>query len=193
MAAVAGGLAAGVALTVGIAGVNRGTHATQRIRRVAETVPSDLASSYRFLISAASTTPPGSLGRDLGLVGAGYGVSPSLGRDAGSVGAQHLWMVPGSSGSCLWLAGGGSACGPNALIARQGVWLMLVPVSGTAPTVYGIVPNGATVAGEAANVVQSGNAVMVTPSSSRAGRFTVRTQRGATVSMTVPATTGHPQ
>lgn len=198
VAVVACGVAAGIALTVGVAaGSNQRTPttlATQTTSRVAATVPSDVASSYRFLASSSSTGLPTSLASSLGWA-AGYGVNPSLGRKAGSVGTQHLWLVPGSSQTCLELDSGGSACGSNALVEQRGVWLMLKPVSGAAPTLYGIVPDGATVSGEAAsaNVSQSGNTVMVTPSSSTPGHFVLHTASGAKVDMTVPAATGQPQ
>ena len=70
---------------------------------------------------------------------------------------------------------------------------MLVPVTGAAPTVYGIVPDGTTVSGHAAEVTQSGNAYMVRPSSRRPGRLRVHTQRGVTVAITIPVATRHPQ
>lgn len=200
VAVVGSGVAAGIALTVGVAeGSNRAattTRATQRqaAPSVAETVPTGLAASYRVLTSSSSATLPTSLTSDLGWTGS-YGANPSLGREAGSIATEHLWLVPGDSGSCLEVDSGYSACGSNALVEQQGIWLILKPVSGAAPTMYGVVPDGATVSGDSASarVSQSGNAVMVTPNSSTAGRFTIHTASGTTVDMTVPAATGHPQ
>lgn len=192
VAVVACGVAVAIALVVGVAdGSSR--HGQDRSAGAVKTVPRDLASSYGFLTSPSSTVLPRGLGSAVVGLPGGYGINPSLGREAGSVGLHHLWLIPGRSGSCLVLAAGGSACGPNAFIARQGVWLMLVPVTGAAPTVYGIVPDGASVSGHAARMSQSGNAFMVRPSSRTAGRFTVRLDGGATVSTTVPAATGLPQ
>ena len=115
------------------------------------------------------------------------------GREVGTIGRERLWLEVGSFRSSLEIDGGGAACGPNRLIARQGIFLTLVPVSGAAPTAYGIVPDGATVTGRAAAVTQSGAAYMVRPSSRQPGRFTVRTIRGGTVTMTIPPATGDPQ
>lgn len=200
VAVVGSGVAAGIALTVGVAeGSNQAvttTRATQRqvAPNVAGIVPSGLAASYRFLTSSSSAALPTSLTSDLGWTGS-YGANPSLGREAGSIGTEHLWLVPGDSGSCLELDSGYSACGSNALAEQQGVWLILKPVSGATPTMYGIVPDGATVSGDSASasVSQSGNAVMVMPTSTTAGQFTIHTASGTSVDMTVPAGTGQPQ
>ena len=192
MAVVACGVAVAIVLVVGVAdGSSR--HGQDRSAGAAKTVPRNLASSYGFLTSPSSVVLPRGLGSAVVGLPGGYGINPSLGREAGSVGTHHLWLIPGRSGSCLELADGGSACGPNAFVARQGVWLMLVPVTGAAPTVYGVVPDGASVSGHAARVSQSGNAFMVRPSSRRAGRVTVHLASGASVSVAVPAATGHPQ
>jgi hypothetical protein len=197
VAVVASGAAVGIALVVGVAdGSNRPsamTPTTQRTARVAETVPSDVASSFHFLTSTSSTPLPTSLASDLG--SAAGGVSPSLGRAAGSVGNQRLWLIPGSSQTCIETNSGYSACGSNTLLEQRGLWIMLKPVSGAAPTMYGIVPDSATVSGDAvsAKVAQSGNAVMVTPSSNTPGPFAIHTANGATADMSVPAATGHPQ
>ncbi len=129
-----------------------------------EKLDRDLASSYRVLTSPSSARLP-----------------------------KRLWLVPGRLRSCLELDHDGSACGPTSLIARQGVWVMLMPVTGAAPTIYGIVPDGATVSGAAAKVAQSGNVYTVRPSSRRTGHFTIRFKRGLTVTMPIPAATGRPQ
>jgi len=195
-AVVACGGAVGIALTVGVAvGSNQAASPTTTrtaLSAAATVPPSDLASSYRFLTAASSTPLPTSLASNLGWASS-YGISPSLGRDAGSIGTERLWLVPGSSGSCLELSDGGSVCASNPVAEQRGLWLMLQPVSGAAPTVFGIVPDGATVSGDSASISRSANAVMVTPSSSAPGQFTVHAADGATVSMPVPAATGHPQ
>lgn len=190
------GAAAGIALTVGLTAGNHAGTPTTLIRQTTSssprTVPSDLGLAYGFLTSASSAGMPASIASNLGWPGA-HGVNPALGREAGSVGTERLWLVPGRSESCLELDAGDSACGSNELVERQGVWLMLKPVSGAAPSVYGIVPDGTTVSGNAATVLRSGNAVKVTPSSSSAGQFAIRTASGVTVDMPVPTATGHPQ
>ena len=193
---VACGVTVGIALTVGVAtGSNQENPATsQTASSMAKAVTSGLASSYGFLTSPSATAMPASLGSDLGWAG-GYGVNPSLAREAGIAGGEYLWLVPGSSETCLELDSGYSSCGSNTLVQKQGVWLELKPVSGAAPTMYGIVPDGATVSGDAASatVSQSGNAVMVTPSSSTPGQFAIHTSSGATVDMSIPGAAGAPQ
>jgi hypothetical protein len=189
VAAVAAGIIA-IALVVGDgSNAHRSEHSAHP---TALPVPTDLTSSYRFLTSASATRRSAGFVRGVsGVPGGSVVVSP--GREAGAIGRERLWLVPGKSKSCLEIDDGGSACGPTSLIARQGVWLMLVPVTGAAPTVYGVVPDGATVTGRAAKVTQSGNVYMVSPTSRRPGRFTVHTKRGATVATTIPPATGHPQ
>jgi hypothetical protein len=199
VAVVASGLAAGIALAVGVA---EGTsppasaptvvHAKSSL--AAQTVPSAIATSYRFMTSGSSTAAPTTLATSLNWP-AGYGLNASLTRRAGSVGGQALWMVPGTADSCIELDAGGSACGRNALVEQQGLWIMLRPVSGAAPTLYGIVPDGASISADAssASVARDGNAVMVTAASSAPGRFTLNTASGAGISMLVPAATGQPQ
>ncbi len=78
--------------------------------------------------------------------------------------------------------------------------MMLVPVSGAAPTVsgaaptvYGIVPDGATVSGRGAKVARARNAFMVRPTARHPGTFTIRTTHGATVTTAIPSATGHRQ
>ena len=155
------------------------------------TVPRVLASSYRFLTSASTLRRPAGVVRVKGVPGGEVVVS--AGREAGTIGHEQLWMVLHRSQSCIEIDDGGSACGPNWLVARQGILLMLVPVSGAAPTIYGIVPDGAKVTGQAAAVTQSRNVYTVRPTSRHPGRFTIRTARGRTVTTTIPAATGHPQ
>jgi hypothetical protein len=182
-----------VAAALGVGG-GRSAHGTRRSERLTArvgVVPSDLASSYRVLTSTSVLRRPGGMIRVSGVAGGKVVVSP--GREVGAIGRERLWLVVGRSQSCLELDDGGGACGANGLIARQGVLTMLVPVSGAAPTVYGIVPDGATVSGRGARVMQSGNAYMVRPASHRPGDFIVRTGSGAMVTMTIPPATGQPQ
>lgn len=194
-AAVAGcGAAAGIALTIGGADAQQ-TASARTSSNTAHTVPSGLSAAYRFLTSGSSKVMPKNLGSNVVGLPGGYGVNPSLGREAGSIGTERLWLVPGRAGSCLLLGSGSSACGPNAFIERRGVWIMLMPVTGAAPTLYGIVPDGATVSDNpvTTKMSRSGRAFMVTPRSKAPGRFTIQTASGATINTTVPAPTGHPQ
>jgi hypothetical protein len=96
-----------------------------------------------------------------------WGVNPDLSRFLGAVDGTRIWLVPGSIGSCIYgPGGGGSACGPNGPIVEQGILLALVPVNGSAPSIVGVVPDGATVTatntnGLPAPVLRSGNAYAI--------------------------------
>jgi len=200
IAIVSCGVAVGIALAVGVAsGSTQGSQdphpgATRAASSVIATVPAELSSSFALLTSETSAVMPTSLAANLGWA-ADDGVNPSLGREAGDVGSERLWLVPGSSESCIELDSGYSGCGSNALVEQQGVWVILKPVSGAAATMYGIVPDGASVLSDAnsANVSQSGNAVVVTSSSSAMGQVTVHPASGPSVQLTVPPGTGQPQ
>ncbi len=182
-----------VAVTVSIAvGVADGQHEPgAEGSGHAGTVPRALASSYRFLTSASTPRRPTGVVRVKGVPGGEVVVSRGI--EAGTIGHERLWMVLHRFQSCIELDDGGGACGANWLVARQGLLVMLVPVSGAAPTIYGIVPDGAKVTGRAAAVTQSGNVYTVRPTSRQTGHVTIRTARGRTVSMTIPPATGHPQ
>lgn len=193
-AVVACGTAVGIALTVGVALGSNDQPAQSHIRGSVvstQAVPSDLASSYGFLTSPSAIALPAGLTSQID--GSGYGINPSLGREAGSVKTERLWLIPGSSGSCIEIDDGGSACGSNTLVEQQGAWLILQPVSGATVTVYGIVPDGATVSGDGASVSRSANAVMVAPNSSAPADFTIHTAGGANVTLPIAAATGQPQ
>lgn len=198
-ATLASGVAVGIALAVGVATGSPGQSSSMRppahkASSLAPAVPSALANSYKFLTQTSSSAMPSSLARDVGWA-ATAGVNAALAREAGVVGNQDLYLVPGASDTCLELSTGGGSCGTNAVVAEQGAWLILKPVSGAAPTEYGIVPDGSTVtpATASTHVSQSGNAIMATSSTSTAGELTIHTASGQTVDIAVPAGTGKPQ
>lgn len=196
---VVAGITVGIVLAVGVAfgsdrqGANANHRRQHQAVQRAEILASDIASSYGFLTASSSVQLPASLASDLGP--AAGAVTPTLAREAGSVGGQRLWFVPGSSESCIEVDSGASACGSNAFAERQGLWIILRPVSGAAPTEYGIIPDGATVSGDAtsAAITTAGNGVMVTPRSSAPGTFAIHTAGGSSVDMSVPPATGEPQ
>lgn len=204
IAVAASGAAIGIVLAVGVAeGNNHGTNhrvvgkaASRPVGHVATaTVPASLAASYSFLSSPSSTAMPASLDSNVDFAATQYGAESSLAREAGVVGSHQMWLVPGNSGSCIELDSGYAACGSNSVVESQGVWVMLQPVTGAAPTLYGIVPDGATVSAAAgsATVSQSGNAVSAQASSAAMGHIIIQTAAGATIDLTVPPATGQPQ
>jgi hypothetical protein len=170
---------------------DRGVARSARSAATRSPVPRELASAYRFLTSASTPRRPHGVVRVRGVPGGKVVVS--AGTEVGKIAHERVWMVLGHSQSCIEVDDGGGACGPNWLVARHGVFVMLVPVSGAAPTVYGIVPDGAKVTGRAAAVTQSGNAYMVRPTSHHPGRFAVHTAHGPTITTMIPPATGHPQ
>lgn len=202
VAVIASGAAIGIALTVGIA---EGTNSHQGPSRVsgvqssakalmASAVPSDLGSSFPALNSSSTPLPDG-LATSLGSAGQGYGLNPTLGRQMGTVDSQQIWLVPGSSGSCLEVASGGTACASNATAEQDGLWLMLKPVSGASPTIYGIAPAPATLTpiGNSAAIVRSGEAVVVKSSSADVTGHIKVVTNGSAFDLTVPASTGQAQ
>lgn len=115
----------------------------------AQAVPSELTSSFAVLrrdrragdalpTKAIGGTPTGS-----GDLVRHWGINVKLSRLAGVVDGERIWLVPGNVGSCIGLADGSGACGPNKLVAVQGLVLMLVPVSGVPVTFIGVLPDGA--------------------------------------------------
>ena len=147
----------------------------------ATSVPSELSSSFAILrqprqgndaLSAAAASGVDTAGG----VSEHYGINPALARFAGSVNGTAIWLVPGSTGSCIATNTAGGICGPNDLISEQGAVLALVPTSGSSATVYGIVPDNATVtatdaAGNQRLIALSGNAFSV--SAANAVSFTI--------------------
>jgi hypothetical protein len=130
------------------------------------------------MLPASATTAlstPGSFGTH-------YGVNLGLSRLAGVVvGGTSVWLVPGSSGSCIWLSSGGGSCGENQSIAAEGLAVALVPVSGAPATLIGIAPAHASVTASSktagdTTVALSGEAFTL----SAAGRtsYTVHTPAG---------------
>jgi hypothetical protein len=119
----------------------------------ASSVPSGLAASFAILrrprdpavdaVPAAGTAGAISV---VGGIGQHYGVNLDLSRFVGAVDGSSVWLIPGSTGSCIYISGdGGGVCGPNDLVSMQGLVQHLVPVAGGATTFIGALPDGASV------------------------------------------------
>lgn len=124
-------------------------HSVHSRAQMAESTPSELASAFSSFKRAAGpedALPMGAVSTINGSVNAGYGLNPSLSRLLGEAGGSKIWLVPGSTGSCLYDAlSGGAICASNSAVRSQGLTLLLVPVSGAQPTLVGAVPDGSTV------------------------------------------------
>jgi hypothetical protein len=120
-----------------------------------------------------------------------WGVNPGLSRSMGTVGGTRIWLVPGSIGSCIdGLGAGGSACGPNGLIAERGLMGALVPVNGGAPSIIGVVPDGASVTainadGSHGPVLRDGNVYSISGDPNLSG-FTIQDVSGKTFTTSAP-------
>jgi hypothetical protein len=187
------GLAAGISEAVGNSGNDNHKHGqdAHRLSHRSASIPSQLRSSYSFLRSNATSTDP-SLpdGWQAGAMVAQYGLEPDLAKYAGSPDGTSVWFIPGQSGSCIVIGSGGGACGPNAPIAAQGIDVGVVPTSGAPSTVFGVVPDGATITatsspGPDAPVPVSGNAFGVS-SAHGIRTFTITLRNGAKSSETLP-------
>jgi hypothetical protein len=152
----------------------------------ATSMPSELSSSFAILRRAKQSSDALSTAAAAGVETAGgvsehYGINASLARFAGSADGTAMWLVPGSTGSCVATDTAGGTCGPNDLMSQHGAVLALVPTSGGPATVYGIVPDNATVtatdaAGTQSSIPLSGNAFSVSGAS--AVSFTIHTASG---------------
>jgi hypothetical protein len=176
---------------------------------VAESMPADIASAYAIarVAPTAEDALPAAAVQSLtapGTLGVHYGVNPALSRLAGTVAGIPVWLVPGSSGSCMWVgaaagrSGAGAICEPNAMADTQGFALIRIPVSGAASSEIGIVPDGASVTaangdGSSAPITSSGNAFYASGDAS-ATSVVVHSANGGTIPVgnlsTTPKTPG---
>jgi len=158
---------AGIALAAGVLGPDLTSPAPGG---PAFAPPSSLTSSFAVLRrprQASDSLPPAEAAATRTEVARHWGVNPDLSRLMGVVDGMRVWLVPGSIGSCIYgPGGGGGACGANGPIAEQGSLVALVPVNGGAPSIIGVVPDGATVTatnadGSPAPVSRSANAYSI--------------------------------
>jgi hypothetical protein len=121
---------------------------------MASSVPSGLAASFAVLrrprdpaVDAVPTAGTAGAISVVGGIGQHYGVNLDLSRFVGTVDGSSVWLIPGSTGSCIYISGdGGGVCGPNDLASSmQGLVQHLVPVAGGATTFIGALPDGASV------------------------------------------------
>lgn len=165
----------------------------------ATSIPNELASSFAFLRRSQepSDVLAGAAAQGVGGgTAAHYGVNPSLARMAGTVEGSPIWLVPGSTGSCIVLAEGGSACAANELVSSQGIYMALIPVSGGHATVIGVIPDNAYVSakhsdGTESVASQSGHAFSVS-SAGGVSSFTIHTDAGTSVVQSMPSTAPPP-
>jgi len=156
--------------------------------------PSSLTSSFAVLRrprQAMDSLPAAGTASMTTEVTRHWGVNPDLSRFMGAIDGTPIWLVPGSIGSCIYgPGGGGSACGPNGPIVEQGILLALVPVNGSAPSIIGVLPDGASVTarntnGSPALVSRSGNAYAISGDPNLRS-FTVHDASGKTFTTSAP-------
>jgi len=182
---------AGIALAAGVLGPDLTSPAPGG---PASSPPSSLTSSFAVLRrprQAMDSLPPAEAAAMTTEVARHWGVNPDLSRFVGVVDGTPVWLVPGSIGSCIYgPGGGGGACGPNGPIAEQGIQVALVPVDGGAPSIIGVVPDGASVTatnadGSPAPVLRSGNAYSIS-GDPKLRSFTIHEASGKTFTTPSP-------
>lgn len=81
-------------------------------------------------------------------VGTHWGTNVSLSRGIVAPNGTRMWLMPGTTGTCITLANGQGACGPNSGphgVETQGIWMLLAPTSGGDPTIEGVLPAMSTI------------------------------------------------
>jgi hypothetical protein len=115
---------------------------------VAMTTPVGVASAFpRSDVASAADALPAATVQSVEIAGGfgeQYGVNPALAQWIGTVDGRAVWLVPGASGSCMWVGSLGMVCADNSQVASEGLVMVLVPVEGGASRAIGIVPTGAT-------------------------------------------------
>jgi hypothetical protein len=185
---------AGIAVASGATSPPPPDLSTEAAGGVAQSVPAGLQSSFAALRRArqSSDALPQTAGtyQESGGIGRHYGVNASLSRLVGSADGMSVWLVPGSTGSCVVVSTGGGACGSNESLLSKGLTIGLVPTDGGSPIVIGVVPDEANVTAEDASGTQRsvsvlGNAYSL--SGSNTASFTVDTTAGGATTESMPA------
>jgi hypothetical protein len=165
----------------------------------ATSIPSDLTSAYAILRRApnradaltggvaggnAAITTPGGIGEH-------YGASPSLSRYLGTIDGTAFWLVPGNLGSCVQTSNYGTVCTSNARFETQGAAGLLAGTAGYPSTVFGAIPDAATVTattrnGTPAAVQRASNAFLVT--GTNLATVTIHQQNGHNDTLDIPQT-----
>jgi hypothetical protein len=115
----------------------------------ATTTPASVASAFPILKEARQPADilPAAANMSLeapGTAAAHYGVNPALSHFAGELHGEKVWLVPGATGTCIWVAGAGAICASNAVMTSQGGSLIEAPLSG-ASSMIGVTPEGTSV------------------------------------------------
>jgi hypothetical protein len=195
---------AGAATGVAIADVSGPDLSAPSPAGTASSAPAELASAFSAIAAprkpadilppeaATSFTEPGSFGTH-------YGVNVDLSRLMGVANGTSVWLVPGSTGSCILVSSGGSVCGSNESASAEGMFLAIVPANGgAAPWVIGIVPDGAhietrTAAGTQAPAASVGGNAYFISGADGTQSFTVVTRSGASYTYELPDGTPPPR
>ena len=182
---------AGIALAAGVLGPDLTSPAPGG---PATSPPSSLTSAFRVLRrarQASDALPAAGTAAMSTAPTRHWGVNSGLSRFMGTVDGTRIWLVPGSIGSCIYgLGGGGSACGPNGLIAERGLMGALVPVNGGTPSIIGVVPDGASVTatnadGSRGPVSKAGDVYSISGDPNLRG-FTIQDASGKTFTTLAP-------
>lgn len=181
---------AGIALAAGVLGPDLTSPAPHG---PATSPPSSLTSSFAVLRQprrAIDVLPAAGTAAMETAPSRHWGVNPALSRFMGTVDRSRIWLVPGSIGTCIYGAAGGSVCGPNSQVVQRGLTGALVPVNGGPPTILGVVPDEATVTatnsdGSPAPVSRSGNAYSISGDPNLRS-FTIRDTSGTTFTTSAP-------
>lgn len=192
VAASAGGT---LAATSGSSSSNQRSSAGSPQSTMSQAVPNELTSSFASLrraVRAADSLPAEA---EATVTHAGnslsYGLDPSQARLVGEAGGSKIWLVPGTSGSCLYDAlSGGAACAANAEVSAYGLSLLLVPVSGAQPTLVGLLPDGASITatdsrGSKTSMPTSSSVFRVTGYGG--GNVTIQTVAGSPQVLSIPS------
>ena len=180
----------GIALAAGVLGPDLTSPAP---RGPATSPPSSLTSSFAVLRQprrAVDVVPAAGNAAMQTAPARHWGVNPALSRFMGTIDRSRIWLVPGSIGSCIYGAAGGSVCGPNSLVVQRGLTGALVPVNGGPPTVLGVVPDDATVTAanidrSPAPVSRSGNTYSISGDPNLRS-YTIRDRSGRTFTTSAP-------
>jgi len=166
---------------------------------MAPSVPNELRSSFasfRRAAVSADALPAAAQATVTQGGNSSHGLNPSLSRLVGEAGGSKIWMVPGTSGSCLYdTLSGGAVCGSNTDVSSHGLSLLLVPVSGAQPTLVGLVPDGATVTatdatGAETAIPTSSSVFRVTGNGG--GKVTIQSASGSSQVLSIPSPSAAP-
>jgi hypothetical protein len=127
------------------------------------------------MTNAAAST----IGSEPGGPGSHNGTNPRLSRRLDMPDGTHVYLEPGSLGTCLVFADGGGGCGSNQIAEAHGLFVGLVPTHGGASNLEGALPDGATVTAKGLNgttrIVELGVDNTLSLSSATTASITIKT------------------